>query len=48
MNYNNKDFPEDLKSYDIVYNLYINQRLSKKDLSLKYNCSTDVIDRILK
>lgn len=47
-NYNNKDFPEDLKSYDIVYNLYINQRLSKKDLSLKYNCSTDVIDRILK
>lgn len=47
-NYNNKEFPEDLKDYDKVYDMYINQKLSKKDLSDKYNCSTRVIDRVLK
>lgn len=47
-NYNGKSFPDDLKSYDIVYDLYIVQKLSKKDLAEKYNCDPDVIDRILK
>ena len=47
-NYNNKEFPEDLKNYDIIYDLYINQKLSKKDLGIKYKCDPCVIDRILK
>ena len=42
------DFPDDLKSYYTVYDLYITQKLSKKELANKYNCDTDVIDRILK
>ena len=46
--YNGKTFPDDLKSYDTVYDLYITQKLSKKELANKYNCDTDVIDRILK
>ena len=43
-----KDIPEDLLNYDKVYNLYINQKLSKKDLGLKYNVDPGTIDRILK
>ena len=46
--YNQKEFPDDLKNKDLVYDLYINQRLSKKDLGEKYNCDPGVIDRILK
>ena len=37
-----------IEDYDKVYDMYINQKLSKKDLSDKYNCSTRVIDRVLK
>lgn len=47
-NYNEKEFPEELKSYDILYDLYINQKLSKKDLGIKFNCDPCVIDRILR
>lgn len=46
-NFNNKEFPEDLKSYDKVYDLYVTQRLSKKDLGERYNCDPCVIDRVL-
>lgn len=45
--YNQKEFPEELKSYDILYDLYIVQHLSKKDLGNKFNCDPCVIDRIL-
>ena len=45
--YNQKEFPQDLRNKDLVYDLYINQKLSKKDLGEKYNCDPDVIDRIL-
>lgn len=45
---NGKIFPEDLKSYDLVYDLYINQKLSKQDLANRYNCDPGVIDRVLK
>lgn len=45
--YNQKEFPQDLRDKDLVYDLYINQKLSKKDLGEKYNCDPDVIDRIL-
>lgn len=47
-NYNEKEFPEELKSYDTLYDLYINQKLSKKDLGIKFNCDPCVIDRILR
>lgn len=43
-----KDIPKDLLSYDRVYDLYINQKLSKKDIGLKYNVDPGTIDRILK
>lgn len=46
-NYNKKEFPKELASYNIVYDLYVVQGLSKKDLGLKFNCTPDVIDRIL-
>lgn len=45
---NRKSFPEDLKNYSMVYDLYINQKLSKKDLGFKYNVDPSTIDRILK
>lgn len=47
-NCNGKTFPDDLKSYDFVYNLYITQKLSKKEIAEKYNCDPGVIDRVLK
>lgn len=46
--YNGKDFPEDLKNFDIVYDLYISQKLSKKDISKLYGCSAKVVDRVLR
>lgn len=45
--YNQKEFPEELKSYEALYDLYITQHLSKKDLGNKFNCDPCVIDRIL-
>ena len=47
-NYNGKTIHPDLLNYDILYDLYINQRMSKKDLGLKYECSPRVIDNFLK
>ena len=43
-----KTCPEDLKDYNTVYDMYINQKLSKKDLGVKYNVDPGTIDRILK
>ena len=45
--YNNKNFPKELESYESLYNLYIIQRLSKKDIAIKFNCDPSVIDRLL-
>ena len=47
-NYNKKEFPKDLQNYNKVYEMYVNQKLSKRDLGNKYNCDPGVIDRILK
>lgn len=47
-NFKNKIIPEDFNNRDIMYDLYINQRLSKKDLGIKYNCDPCVIDRVLR
>ena len=46
--HNGKIFPEELKSYESLYDLYIIQRLSKKDISATYNVSPNVVNRILK
>lgn len=47
-NYNQKEFPQDLKDYNKVYDMYVVQKMSKKELGKKYNCDPQVIDRILK
>lgn len=46
-NRNNKTIPDEFKSYEKMYDLYINQHLSKKDLGLLFDCDPCVIDRIL-
>lgn len=43
-----KACPEELKNYNTVYDLYINQKLSKKDLGIKFNVDPGTIDRILR
>lgn len=47
-NHKNKEIPEDFNDYNIMYDLYVNQRLSKKDLGIKYRCDPCVIDRVLR
>lgn len=45
---NQKEIPEDFSNYEKMYDLYITQRLSKKDLGIIYNCDPCVIDRVLR
>ena len=45
--YNKKELPKEFSDYDTMYDLYINQKLSKKDLGIKFNCDPCVIDRVL-
>lgn len=47
-NFKNKEIPEDFNSYDKMYQLYIINKKSKKELSKIYNCDPCVIDRVLK
>lgn len=47
-NYNNKEFPDILLDKSQVEELYVNQRMTKKDMGLMFNCEPEVIDRILK
>lgn len=44
---NGKSFPEELSTYESFYDLYVTRRLSKKDLSIMFNVSTQVINRLL-
>lgn len=46
--HNNKEIPKEFNSYEAIYDLYINKKLSKKDLGIKFNCDSCVIDRVLK
>lgn len=46
--YNKKEYPKEFYDKDFIYDLYINQRKSKKDIGDMFNCSPDVIDRVLK
>ena len=45
---NNKQIPNDFYDYIKMYDLYIDQHLSKKELGELYNVDPNVIDRVLK
>ena len=47
-NYNNKIFPDILLDKAEIEDLYLNKRMSKKDLGKMFNCDPNVINRILK
>ena len=47
-NYNKKDLPNDFYNYDAMYQKYIVERKSKKELGEFYGCDPCVIDRVLK
>jgi len=47
-NYNNKEIPKELLDYDILYDLYVTQRMSKKKISELLNVSPNVVNRVLK
>ena len=46
--FNGKQIPKDFYNYEKMYDLYIDQRLSKKELGLLYNVDPGTIDRTLK
>ena len=46
-NYNNKEFPDVLLDKAQVEELYINQKMTKKDMAIMFDCDPNVIDRIL-
>lgn len=45
---NKKNFPDELKSYEFVYDMYIVRRISKIGMAKILNVSPNVIDRVLK
>ena len=47
-NHNKKVMPTELLDYDILYDLYITQRMSKKHISELLSVSPNVINRVLK
>ena len=47
-NYNNKVLPKEFDDYDTMYDLYIVQKMTKKELGVKFNTDAGVIDRVLK
>lgn len=46
-NYHKKEIPEDFNDYKKLYNLYIEQSISKIELARRYNCTISVINRVL-
>ena len=45
---NGKEFPNELKNYEDLYDLYVVQRLSKKEIGKMFNIAPHVVDRVLK
>lgn len=45
--YKQKATPIEFESYEAMYDLYIVQKLSKKDLGERFNCDPCVVDRVL-
>lgn len=46
-NYHKKDIPKDFEDYKKLYNLYIENHISKQELCRRYNCSIRIINHIL-
>lgn len=46
--YNNKEFPKELNDFETLYDMYVVQRLSKKDLAETFGVAPSVINRCLK
>ena len=46
--YREKEMPEDFNNKEVIYDLYVNQRLSKKDLADRYDCTPSAIDTVLR
>ena len=44
---NDKEYPNDLYNKEIIENLYINQRKSKKEIANIYNCDPDAVNTAL-
>jgi transposase len=47
-NYRNKHIPPELMDYERMYDMYVTQRMSKKDIGVALNVGADVINRVLK
>lgn len=47
-NLKNKEFPEEFNDYNTMYQKYIIEGKSKKELGEEFNCDPCVIDRVLK
>ncbi len=45
---NGKDFPDELKTPESVYDMYIARKMSKIDIAKALNVSPNVVDRVLK
>ena len=46
-NYHKKEIPKDFDDYQKLYNLYIENSISKSELARRYNCSKRIIDEVL-
>ena len=46
--YNGKEFPDELKDYETLYDMYAVQKLSKKDIAETLNVAPSVVNRCLK
>lgn len=46
--YNDKEIPSELKSFETMYDMYVIQKMSKKDIGEQLNVTPRVIDRVLK
>ena len=47
-NFNKKEFPEELSDFETLYDMYVVNKLSKKDIGKTLNVSPKVIDRVLR
>lgn len=47
-NYHKKEFPKELEDFETLYDMYITQRLSKKEIGRLLNVAPHVVDRCLK
>lgn len=46
--HNKKEYPTDLDNYEKLYDMYIINRMSKKDIALQYNIAPSIVDSKLK